>query len=379
MSRKHAMLSASGSDRWLKCTPSASVEEAKPKHSYAEEGTFAHALAELLLKHKLGMVSDTYYTSEYNSLKGSMYYNITLENNVKVYVDYVLGSIDLANNRSSNTVYGIEQNLDFSKWVPDGFGTGDAIIISDGIMEVIDLKYGWSPVDVINNTQLRLYGLGALHTYGDQLDVHTIALSVIQPRVAGGRPKREVLSVDELMRWVEVEVVDKAQDAYEGLGEFNPGEHCKFCDIKSTCKERTEKNLELLGYNFKDPIELEEDEIQDVLDKALELRRWVSDVEAHAERLAVEKGQRFEGRKVVYSSNLRRYSDEDKVMRVLKGGGYDLDTLAPRKPLSIGRMEEALGVEVFANNLGHLTHRQQGRMMLVPDSDRRYEVFPDKI
>ena len=274
--RTHAKLPASGAHRWLVCTPSAALEAELPDVSspYAEEGTHAHTLAEIRLRQALGE-----RVRLPNGFRESEYYSEAMEGYVEEFVDLVLQRIAEHRATGSDPLVYFEQRLDFSRWVPEGFGTGDVVIISDLGVEVIDLKYGQGvPVSAVGNPQLRLYGLGAYDRYGLLYDISHIIMTIVQPRLDS--VSTETLKAEELIEWAETYVRPRAKLAWEGKGEFIAGEHCQFCKLRATCRARAEANLELAKADFalQDPPTLSVEEIGEVLTRADELVRWANDV-----------------------------------------------------------------------------------------------------
>lgn len=373
--RSHAVLSASGASRWMACTPSAMLEKDIPDQSseFALEGTAAHELSEIYLMHEIGEITKVTRTRRINKFReDSSYFNQEMVDYVEAYVDIVVEKINEAKARSKDAVILLEQRLDFSEWVPQGFGTGDVVIISDGILEVIDLKYGKGvEVSAINNPQLRLYGLGAYSQYDMLYDIDTVSMTIVQPRL--DNVSTETMAADDLVAWAETEVKPKAELAWNGEGEFDPGAHCQFCKIRSTCRARAEENLKMAQYEFAKPAELDLDEIGQILFKADELQKWAKDVEKYALEQAEKHGVKIPGWKLVEGRSNRKYVDEDKVLEKLKAG-YELDRIAPRKLLGITAMEKEIGKKIFASTLGDLIIKPAGKPTLVPESDKRPEL-----
>lgn len=355
MTRKHAILSASAAHRWLACTPSARLEEKEPEQvsAYAEEGTEAHATAEALLKEYLetGKIDKT----------GINYYILS-------YVDFVVERI----NAAKNPVVLIEQRLDFSPWVPEGFGTGDVVIISDGTLEIIDLKYGKGvPISAENNPQIRLYALGALNLFGYLYDVETVVMTIVQPRLDS--ITTEEMTAQELLDWAEEYVKPRAKLAWEGAGEFKAGEHCRFCRVRQTCRARAEYNLELARYDFKKPELLEDHEVAEILDRAEELARWAADVQEYALTQAVH-GKKWPGYKLVEGRSVRRITDEAQAVEKLKAAGLAEDDIYKKSLVGVTALEKLLGKKRFNEILGDLVEKPPGKPTLVPENDKRPEI-----
>lgn len=365
---KHALLSASSSHRWLNCPPSARLCEGyEDKGSeYAQEGTDAHSLCEHRLKLALGM--DTTDPTENLS-----FYNEEMEQCACDYAAYVLEFVEEAKKICKDPVVLIEQRLDFSRFVAEGFGTGDCVIIADGTLYIVDYKHGKGvEVSAEENPQMMLYALGALELFDGIYDIDTVRMAIFQPR-------RENVSVcvmakDDLLQWAYNDLMAKAKLAYEGGGEFACGDWCRFCKAKAACRKRAEYNLELAKYDFAMPDTLEDAEIAAILEKADELAAWAADVKEFALQQALN-GVRYAGFKVVEGRSNRKYTDEDAVADTVKKAGYD-----PYEPklLGITAMEKLLGKKQFAKLLSGLVEKPQGKPALVSESDKRQEMNIDK-
>lgn len=370
----HAKLSASGAKRWMSCTPSVALEEQFPDSSstYAEEGTFAHSLAELIINYNLGAIKKAAFNKELTKLKQNEYYNQELQDYIDDYVGQVWEFVNEAKAKCKDVLVLTEQRLDFSEYVEEGFGTGDIVIIADSELHVIDLKYGKGVgVSAIDNPQLRLYGIGALGSFGMLYDIETIKMTIIQPRLE--MTTSEVLTVDELTSWAEKEVKPKAQLAMAGEGEFIVGDHCKFCKARKTCRTRAEYNLELTKMEFNPPELLQDEEIGEVLRKAEQLANWVKDITEYALEEAIN-GKKWDGWKLVEGRSNRKYVDEIKVADTLKGAGYDEALLYEKKLYGITAMEKIVGKKKFTELLNNLIEKPQGKPTLVDESDKRPEL-----
>lgn len=371
----HALLSASGSKRWLSCPPSARLEQNFPesRSEYADEGSFAHSLGELKLRLYIGEIDQTQYDKDLTELKKSRFYSEDLESYVDIYVDFVKERINTALAKTKDAVIMLEQRLDFSAWVPEGFGTGDVVIVADGYIEVIDLKFGKGvAVSAVGNTQMQLYALGAYNILNMLYDIETVRMSICQPRLDDISDQE--MAVQDLLAWGDQIVKPIAAKAIKGEGDFAAGDHCRFCRAKATCRARAEANLELARYDFQDTFLLSDDEITDVLSKAEQLQAWAADVQAYALDQAANHGKKWPGWKLVEGRSNRKYTDENKVMGVLKGAGYDEDKYAPRELLGITALEKEITKRKFGELLSDFIVKPAGKPVLVPEADKRLEI-----
>ena len=357
----HALLSASGAHRWLNCTPSARLESDEPESTSAaaEQGTAAHALAEHKLRRAL---------KQRSKRPVSAWIDDEMETLTDDYVSFVQEHISIAQETCGDPQVLIEQRLDFSHIVPGGFGTGDCVIIAEPTLQIIDLKYGQGVlVEAVNNPQLMLYALGALHAFGSLYDIETVSVTIYQPRRANVDTWE--ISVAELEQWAETEVKPKAELASAGEGEFCPGSWCQFCRIAPTCRARAEANLQLAKLEFVPPAELSDAEIADVLTRIPQLKTWASDVEAYALSKAVNQGVVFEGFKLVAGRSVRKYTSEKDVAAAAEAAGYR--DIWDRKLITLTAMEKLMGKPAFNEILGDLVTKPAGKPTLVPASDKR--------
>ena len=309
--RAHALLSASGAKRWIACTPSARLEDTFPDSDteFSLEGTLAHKVAETVLSLYLKSEDDIIYML-HQTLNSDQ--DLAMEKEidrilkeVDPYIDFVIEEYKNAITTHGQASLLLEQRLDYSDYAPEGFGTGDAILLYADTIEVIDLKFGKGvAVDAEDNPQLRLYGLGALGTFGPIYDFDTVRMTIHQPRL--DHVTTESLPVTELVAWAENEVKPRALLAYEGKGEYVPGGHCRFCKAAAVCRARAEENLTLMRLDFKNPDILSDEEIAEVLLQAEKLAPWVSAVQEYALDQAL-KGVDFPGFKVVEGRSNRVY------------------------------------------------------------------------
>lgn len=361
MPSKHTLLSPSSSHRWLNCTPSPRLEEQFPNNdtTAAAEGTAAHALCEHKLKKALKMRSKR-PVSEYDSDE--------MELCSDGYVEYVLEKLTEAKKLCSDPLVLIEQHLDFSKYVTDGFGTGDCLIIADDTIHIIDFKYGQGVVvDATDNPQMKLYALGALEMYAGIYDIKQIALTIYQPR--RNHISEWEISVDDLLEWAYTELKVKAELAYNGEGDYCAGEWCTFCRAAVKCRARAEAKLQLAQYEFAQPPLLSDEEIEDILGKLDDLTAWAKDIKDYAEDAAINHGKKWTGFKVVEGRSVRKYTDEDAVAEAAKLHGYK--DIFKQSLITITEMEKLLGKREFNEILGDLVYKPPGKPTLVPESDKR--------
>lgn len=374
-SRAHAVLSASGAHRWMVCTPSAQAEVASgiPDKSseFAEEGTFAHELSELHFSHQFQGLSDRAFNSKLKRMKANPYYSEELHEYVMEYVDYVTERVNGAKAKDPAAVLMFEERLDLSSVVPDSFGTGDVVLYYDKTLEVIDLKFGKGiEVSAVENPQLRLYGLGAYDLFSVVEDIEEVITTIVQPRL--DNISTEAMLAKDLVKWGEEQVRPRAVMAHRGEGEFVPGEHCRFCKIKATCRARADEYLSTPNLTTT-PHLLKPDEISDILFKADEIQKWAKDVQDYALQKA-QDGVQFDGWKVVEGRSNRRYTDKQEVLNILRSHLEDeekLQAVIKTEPVGIGDMEKKLGKETVTEVLGELIAKPPGRPTLVPESDRR--------
>jgi hypothetical protein len=375
--RAHAKLSASGSDRWLSCPGSVNLEDMFPENDssvFAEEGTFAHELSELHLSFLLQKININAHDDRLSAMKLNPYYSQDMEEHVHSYVNIVNERINAARALTSDAVVLLEQKLDFSPWVEDGYGTGDVVIIADGILEIIDLKFGKGvEVSAENNSQLRLYGLGALNGFGFLYDVQSIQMTIVQPRL--DNVSTEELSAEELLLWAEDVIRPGAIQALSGNGAIVPGDHCKFCKARTHCRARAMYCLELEALEFKEAPMLSAEEIGEVLAKADALKSWVTDITGYALDQAENHGVKFPGWKLVEGRSNRVYTNKEAIAQTLIIEGFDAKTIyEPQEILGITAMEKQIGKKQFTALLSEFIIKPTGKPTLVEESDKRPEL-----
>ncbi|HEO2154587.1 TPA: DUF2800 domain-containing protein [Enterococcus faecalis] len=361
MPNKHALLSASSAYRWLACPPSAllSAKYEDTSSSYAQEGTAAHALAEYKVLKALGRKAD-------DPTENLDYFNEEMDEATDAYAGYVLEQVAEAKKATTDPIVLVEQRVDFSTYVPDGFGTADALIIADDKLSITDLKYGRGVlVEADHNPQLMCYALGAYEMFSALYDIETVSMTIFQPR-------RDNVSVFEmkasdLLDWAENTLKPKAELAAEGKGDFTAGEHCRFCKAKADCRARAEANLALARYDFALPPTLTDADIEAILPLLDELTSWAEDIKAYALTRAVA-GKEWHGYKLVAGRSNRKYVNEDAVAKKVSDAGFNP---YEEKLLGITAMTKLLGKNRFEELLSSLIEKPQGKPTLVPESDKR--------
>ena len=357
----HAILSASSSHRWMNCTPSARLERefADRETEAAAEGTAAHALCEHKLRRALKMRSRK-PVSKYDCDEMDAY--------TDGYVEFVLEQLTQAKLECADPLVLIEQRLDFSCWVPEGFGTGDCLIVADKLLHIIDFKYGQGVlVDAEENPQMMLYALGALRLFDSLYDITEVSMSIYQPR-------RENVStwtilVEELNTWAENVLKPKAELAHKGEGEYLPGSWCQFCKAAVKCRARAEEKLQLARFEFAPPPLLSDEEIEEILGKLDDLTKWANEIQAYAQDAAINHGKVWQGFKLVATRTNRRYTDEETVVKAANEAGYY--DIFKKSLIPITEMEKLMGKKNFTTILGSLVEKPLGRPTLVPVTDKR--------
>ncbi len=357
----HAVLSASSSDRWLHCPPSARLcekYEDRPS-AYAQEGTDSHELCAYKVEKALGRkVRDP--------TENLTYYDRVMEDCAVAYCSFVMEQVEEARKRCADPLVLVEQRLDYSKYVPEGFGTGDCLIIADGTLYIVDFKYGKGvEVSAEKNPQMMCYSLGALQMFDDIYDIDTVSMTIFQPR--RDNISHYVVSKSGLLTWANEVLTPTAELAARGEGEFSAGDWCRFCKVKNLCRERARANMELAKYEFKQPPLLADEDVEDILGHLDELTAWASDIKGYALQSAIS-GKHWSGYKLVEGRSNRRYTDENAVAAAVTAAGYDP---YEKKILGITAMTSLLGKKQFNEILGNLTYKPKGLPTLVPESDKR--------
>ena len=367
--RSHARLNASSSHRWMMCPPSVKLSEqfADKPSPYAEEGTFLHELCELKLHRYLGDMVPELIEEQYAEHRDNDFYSDEAESVTDEYVAFCIETIEAVRLSCPDPLIMVEHRLDYSEYVPEGFGTGDLVIVADGVIEVIDFKGGRGVrVDANRNSQLMLYGLGALLEFDPLYDIHTVRMTIVQPRLSNTSTYE--ITAQELIRWAETEVRPKALLAYEGAGEFCAGEWCRFCKARYTCRKRSEYHMRLAEHDFRQPDLLSDEEIADILPVADSLNSWVQDLLAYATQAAVN-GKSWPGYKLVAGRTVRKYTSEAEVIKAATEAGYT--DIYKTTLLGVGDLEKRMGRKRFGEVLGKFIVKPAGAPTLVPETDAR--------
>lgn len=366
----HAILSASASHRWLKCLPSARWELKFPDKTsaYAEEGTRAHALAEKTLKEfreggSPEVVSD----------------DAEMKEAIQSYVDTVVEKYTEARQASPDARLLIEQHLDFSKYVPEGFGTGDCLIISDKILEVCDLKYGKGvEVSAQGNSQMRLYALGAIEAQEMFWSFDKVRMTIIQPRI--GNISSEEMSVEDLKAWGAI-AHQRALLAFDGKGQLTAGDHCRFCRCRTVCRAYADYMTAPLKEAFKMPQELQPDEISEIVLKAKKIKNWLEDIETYALVQAMD-GKKLPGLKLVAGRSVRKIINPDLAAGKLLEAGYKPEEIyKPQSLQTMTELKKLCGAKKLESLLEGNMETTKRSPALVPESDKRpaLETDPDRL
>lgn len=371
--RDHALLSASGASRWLKCPPSARLEDELPDTTseFAKEGTVAHEVCEILLRKHLGLIANATATKNINKLKKDKLIDAEMLGHANDYIDYITEKV-----KSDDAAVLVEEQLDFSKFVPEGFGTGDCIIVQDGVLTIIDFKYGKGvSVSAEDNPQMKLYALGAVEMFGFIYEFDKVEMCIFQPRI--NNISESVETVEELIRWGNGVIIPAAKLAFEGKGQFCAGDHCRFCKLRNKCKCLADYCLETVKDEFEDldgkldKSLLAPEDIAMILGRMKTVQNWLKDVESYAINGVLDGTLEVPGYKVVEGRSNRAYTDQGKVVTALTANGYPESVLFEKKLLSITAMEKVVGKKNFNTLLADLIEKPKGKPTIVPLSDKR--------
>ncbi|HWQ98903.1 MAG TPA: DUF2800 domain-containing protein [Clostridia bacterium] len=369
---EHALLSASGAHKWLHCSPSARLEETLPESTsdYAEEGRLAHAIGELKLRKHFTPMGPKKFAAELKTLQGNKYYTSEMDEHTTSYLEFVQGVV---HSFPATPHVALERKLDYSHVAPEGFGTGDCIVIGSGILHVIDLKYGKGvPVSAEENPQMMLYALGALKEYAMLYPVDEVRMSIVQPRL--GEPSTWKIGIASLVDWAQNIAEPAAQLAFAGKGEYRPGDWCRFCRAKAKCRARNEEYSEtvtaLEAFAGARPPLITNDELGAILRRAIPIAAWVEDLQKFA-LAAILNGDAVPGWKAVEGRSNRQFADVDAAFKALMEAGYEEALLYKREPITLTAVETLTGKPKFAELLGSFVTKPQGKPTLADETDKR--------
>lgn len=370
--RAHALLSPSGAHRWMRCTPSARLEDELPEQGetfFTLEGTLAHELAELELLLYAGRLTKKKYKEVYDELTDSEYYSEEMDEYVDTYVTFVIEEYEAALRVDEGAVLKIEDRIDLTRYVEDGFGSNDSVIVGNGRLSVVDLKYGKGvPVSAEDNEQLMLYGLGALYENMLLYDVQTVRMVIVQPRLDS--ISEWEISAAELLDWAENTVKPKAEMAYAGEGEMNPGDHCRWCRLKAQCPALRDYNLEVAKHRFAEPKLLSDAEILEVFERIDRLTDWAKAVADYVLQEAMN-GKQWPGYKLVEGRSRRKWSDEEAAIKTLREKGFTDEEILKMSLEGITKIEKLVGKKAFPDVLGPYVVKPKGKPTLAPEGDKR--------
>lgn len=375
--RAHALLAASKSERWLNCTPSARLEEVipdSPQTAYAAEGELAHELAQIMLEHDvLGIMTDAEYDTNFERILNHFAFNEEMLDEVPKYVDFCEAEFTRIKTETPDAMMLVEEEVDFHRFVPEGFGTDDCIIIANDTMYVIDLKYGKGVlVSAEENSQLKLYGIGAFEKFGLMYDIRRVILVIAQPR--RNNFSTFEISIADLYDWAENVLVAKAQIAWRGEGEQVPGDWCKFCKVKAQCRALAEERFKVTQHDFAEPYLLTDEEIAELLSTAPLIKEWLNGLESYALNTALS-GKKWPGYKLVAGQSRRKWLDENKVIaQLLAQPDLSEEDIFVQKLGGITVIENKLGKKRFAEVLEGLVIKPEGAPTLVELNDKRPEL-----
>lgn len=391
----HAVLSPSSASRWLNCPPSARLNEkfiaryGQKSSPYAEEGTKAHAIGELKIRRSVYEADhmDVSRLSRLPPEEQDAYIGInehrycalrkeigevdeSIERATDTYCDVIMNKYLAARERDDSTILMLEQRVDISKWAPGSFGSSDAILVSDSMLEVVDLKAGRGiKVSAVDNPQIRLYALGALQAFEALYAFQHVRMTIVQPRL--DNLSEEVLAVEDLLSWAESTVAPRAKQAWLGLGAYHPGEHCRFCSAKAVCSARVAEALKMFQYGLEAPGLIPDEQIPEILPLLDDAEAWIQDIRAYAEAQA-KMGQTIRGYKLVRGKRPNRtWADADEARAQLLRSGYSPGQFEETKLKPVGEIEKQLGKTAFRALLGGLVSQGDGKLILVPEDDPR--------
>lgn len=370
--RGHAFLSASGSSRWINCTPSPMLEKkfASKPSSYAEEGTLAHEFGDAFLSHFIGKIDLETFNGITLELRKNKYYSNDMLSHVEKYTDYVLESLSTAKSETPGAALLVEERFDFSDYVEGGFGTGDSTVVGDGVLEVIDLKYGKGvAVYADNNSQLMLYGLGALNHLHLMYDIHTVKLTIVQPRM--DNVSSWTISVSDLVDWGNETAKPASEKAYRGEGEQKTGPWCRWCKAKAKCAALSSKHLQLARQVFKEPKLIEDSELLEIYSRSKDIKLWLDSINRYVYDEAIS-GKSWPGYKLAKGKSRRTWSDADSAIDKLTELGFSVEQVTNTKIKGILDIAQLMSLDNFNENFESFISMKESKPVLVPeDSDKQ--------
>lgn len=375
--KEHAKLSPSAASRWLQCTASATVEQNYPSTStaYAEEGTFAHSLAELCTRYALREITKPEYKKRLAAMSANELFSREMLDYCEDYAAYVKEKFHELKKKCPDAFVELEVKLDLTSIIPDGFGTADCIIIAEPKIWIIDFKYGKGiKVEAEGNLQMEIYGLGAMAKYKALYDIQTIGMAIVQPRLGGISETK--IDAGALRAWGSIHIQPLAKEAYEGPGHFRPSEEaCRFCKARKDCKARANYFMKIYGDNPFDEY-MTPAEAGELLEKAAGISDWLKDLEAKVTE-ALFDGQSVPGWKLVAGKSNRKFTNEEEVAAILETEtDMTHEDIYKVKLIGISEIERQLGKKKAAELLGHLIIKPEGKPTLAPSDDKRPAYDP---
>ena len=386
----HAILSPSSAARWINCPPSAKINAQAPQQdtAYTREGTLAHAVAELKArKYFLTGIGPRKFTIEMNKLKADESWQDEMDGYTDDYLDALK---DIAEGYPEAPYVALEQKVDFSEYVPEGFGTADCIMIGRGdpsttdavpshegrpadVLNVVDFKYGKGvAVSAEENPQMMLYALGALANYELIYDIGLIRMTIVQPRIKA-EPDTWTITPERLREWAEGVVKPAAALAAKGEGEFAEGAWCRFCAIRGSCRARAAANTALEDFGLRQPPELTDAEVAQALSLGQRLSEWLKDIEEYALGACLD-GREIPGWKAVAGRSVRAWTDQDAAFKAAREGGVPDEMLYDRRPVTLAGLEKILGKKQFGAILAEYVTTPPGKPTLAKADDKRAAI-----
>ena len=370
MTKAHAILSPSAAHRWMNCTAAPRLEERveDKSSSFAEEGTLAHAYCAKHLKEflKLSVANEL---KEIESLNDK-YWAGEMDEYTETYKTIVLEKFNAAKATTPDALLLVEVRLDFTQYIPEAFGTADAVIIADGCLEIIDFKYGKGvKVSAVRNPQMMIYALGAYEAFSFEYNIDRVKMTIVQPRI--DNLSEYELRVADLLEWAKTVLRPKAEEAFSGNGHQTPGEWCQFCKVKNQCRALTETCVSMVE-DHPDPKLISKQDIETViLPKLATIKTWLAGIEEYTLEQALS-GIEYAGFKLVEGRSIRKITDQDAVIKLLADNGFAAESyIKPTELRSITDLEKLLGKKRFTALCGEYIDKPQGKPTLAPESDKR--------